>query len=404
MKKRKKTTIFMLTLSILSSLMLPSAYAKGGSKLIALTFDDGPGIYTEALLDGLKKRGAHVTFFMAGENVEWNMDTVRRAWREGHQICCHTYSHADLTNLSNNEIADQLDRTCALLDKAIGYDLDYALRPPYGSYNQRVLDTVGMPCYYWSVDTRDWESKNEDAAYAEFVKAARDGSIVLMHDIHKTTIPAALRAIDTLKKQGYKFVTLNELMVRRGIEPTAGNIYFCAYPGEHGTDAPLSAPVIRYEKTEDGDRVFIDGDGRAQIYYTLNGKKPNPGNSTLYTGCFPLEEDAEVRAICVYDWNGFVSKSAALEISVSDTPTPTPTPTPVPDDPKESEGPEVVPSKAPDPKDDDKPLVDDEKEEEASVSLTLILLIAASAILVAAGAFALIRFSRPKTAAGEKRK
>lgn len=381
MKKRKKTMILTLAVGILSSLLLPAADAEGSDKLIALTFDDGPGAYTEGLLDGLLERGVHVSFFMTGENAEWNKDTVKRAWSEGHQICCHTYDHAQLTALSEDEIKDELKRTYDILDDAIGYDLKYSLRPPYGSYNKTVLDTVGTPCYYWSVDTRDWESKNEDAAYAEFMKEARDGSIVLMHDIHKTTIPAALRGIDTLLEQGYEFVTLNELMVRRSITPTAGNIYFSAYPDEHGTTAPLSAPVISYEKTLTGKRVFIEGDKRARIYYTLNGETPDPGNSMLYTDCFPIDKDTEVRAICVYDWNGFVSEPASLSIGISGIPTLT------------------ISSK------NGRIIIGGISGEDDVVipNVTLILLLTVLVILVGIGAFTLLGFFRPKTAVGRKK-
>ena len=321
MKTVRRSAVIMLALSILSSLFCTPASADENAKLIALTFDDGPGAYTEELLDGLKERGAHVSFFIVGQNAEWNADTVKRAWAEGHQICCHTYNHIQLTKHSKSEIKESLAKTNAILDKAVGFDLDYALRPPYGSYDDKVLSAAGTPCYYWSVDTRDWESKNEEASYAEFMKAARDGSIVLMHDVHKTTIPAALRAIDELKSQGFEFVTLNEMLVRRGITPSSGKIYFSAYPDEHGTGAPLSSPVIHCDALSGGRRVSIDGDPRAKIFYTTNGETPDPGNSTQYTGSFDAPADAVITAVCVYDWNGFVSKPASSVVAGTLIPT-----------------------------------------------------------------------------------
>lgn len=313
MKTARRLTTIMLALSTVSSILFAPASADESSKLIALTFDDGPGAYTEELLDGLKERGAHVSFFLVGENAERNRATVKRAWTEGHQICCHTYDHAQLTKLSASEIKENLEKTFAILDSAVGFDLDYALRPPYGSYDDKVLSAAGTPCYYWSVDTRDWDTKNEEASYAEFMKGARDGSIILMHDIHKTTVPTALRAIDELIEQGFEFVTLNEMLVRRGITPTSGKIYFSSYPDEHGTDAPLSAPVIRSKKVSGGRLISIEGDPRAKIYYTTNGEMPDPRNSTLYSAEFDVSCDAVVTAICVYDWNGFVSSPASSE-------------------------------------------------------------------------------------------
>lgn len=305
MKKLSKKTAFLLGLILLISTLPVPAYAGGAKKLIALTFDDGPGKYTQELLDGLRERGVHVSFFVLGQNAEADPDTVRRAWEEGHQICCHTYDHAELTRLSESAVLRELALTDEILDKALGQDFDYWLRPPYGSYNDSVLSLAGVPCFYWSVDTRDWESLNTDAAYAEFIRAARDGSIVLMHDIHKTTVPAALRAIDTLSEEGYEFVTLRELFSRRGIEAQPGKIYFSAYPdGETETLPALSDPKIGYKPTAEGKKVFISGDGRAEIYYTTDGTDPQPGHGELYAEPFWIDETTEVRAICVRSWNG----------------------------------------------------------------------------------------------------
>lgn len=314
MKKLRKMITVTLSLIMLAACVPFAASAKESSKLIAFTFDDGPGAYTEKLLDGLSERGAKVTFFMTGQNAAARPDTVKRAWLEGHQICSHTYDHAQLTAISGARVDEELSRTEEILNEAIGYKLSYSLRPPYGSYNKSVLKRAGVPCYYWSVDTRDWESRNTDSVYYQIMHAARDGSIVLMHDIHKTTVPAALKAIDKLKEQGYEFVTLNELLVRRGIEPTAGNIYFYAYPDENGTGEALSAPEISFTQGLDGQKVSISGDSRADIYYTTDGSEPMPDNSTRYEGSFAAENGAVVKAVCVYDWNGFKSGTAEKEV------------------------------------------------------------------------------------------
>ena len=133
MKKFKTITAMLLVTLLLVGIMPPKVQAAGGTKLIALTFDDGPSsANTGRLLDGLKARGAHVSFFMTGENAKRNPSIVKRAYEEGHQICSHTYNHALLTNLSNSEIKSQLNKTNKILDNAIGYNLNYSLRPPYG--------------------------------------------------------------------------------------------------------------------------------------------------------------------------------------------------------------------------------------------------------------------------------
>ena len=152
-------------------------------------------------------------------------------------------------------IRQELQKTEAILDKAIGHNFSYMLRPPYGDYNQRVLKAANTPCFFWSMDTYDWKSQNADSVYREFIKQARDGSIALLHDTHSTSVTAALRAIDTLQAQGYKFVTLSEMFMRRGISLENGKIYFNAYPGKNGTAAGIAKPAVSLEKGESGMRV-----------------------------------------------------------------------------------------------------------------------------------------------------
>ena len=323
MKRFTKIAAALLAVLLLVGIMPPKAQAAGSTKLIALTFDDGPSsANTGRLLDGLKARGAHVSFFMTGQNARNNPSLVKRAYEEGHQICSHTYDHALLTNLSNAEIKSEIDKTNKILDKAIGYDLSYSLRPPYGGYNSRVLSAANTPFYYWSVDTRDWESRNATAAYNMFMKYAKDGSIVLMHDLYGTTVTAALNAIDTLQKQGYEFVTLNELQVRRGVTPTAGKIYFDVYPSSHGTDKSLTDPVISYQQTDGGKKVVIKGDSRARIIYTTDGTDPTPEHGYRYKGAFSVKDKTTVKAISVVYWNGFKSGIVSKKISYTTLATP----------------------------------------------------------------------------------
>ncbi|GEM_PF-146146 len=324
MNKLKKILTMLLCVVMLVGLVPSTAIAANTTKLIALTFDDGPSsANTTRLLDGLKSRGAKVTFFMTGQGAKNNPDIVKRAYNEGHQICSHTYDHSLLTSLSDSEIKSNLSRTDKILDAAIGYDLEYQLRPPYGGYSDRVLNAVGVPCYYWSVDTRDWESLNTTAAYNMFIKYARNGSIVLMHDIHSTTIPAALQAIDTLQAEGYEFVTLNELLVRRGITPTAGQIYFDAYPSSKGTGKTISEATISYKDTASGKKIVISGDSRGEVYYTTDGKDPTPSHGKKYTGAFTVKDGTTVKAISVIYWNGFKSDITSKTIKYTTLKAPT---------------------------------------------------------------------------------
>ena len=319
MRKIKRLAAIFLAVLMLVSIVPVQAQA-AGSKLIALTFDDGPSSKNTArLLDGLKARGVHCTFFMVGTMSEANPQLVKRAWEEGHEIASHTYDHPTLTSLSDQQIKQQLSKNDGILDKAIGIDFGYMLRPPYGDYNSRVLAAANVPCFYWSMDTYDWKTQNADSVYNEFIKQARDGSIALLHDSHSTSVTAALRAIDTLQAQGYEFVTLSEMFMRRGVALQNGKIYFSCYPGSYGTDPAVKKPVITYGDTSQGTLVSISGDSRGQVYYTLNGELPTPRNSIKYTGPFLVTKDTTVKAVTVIKWNGI--RTDSVEKFVKYTPT-----------------------------------------------------------------------------------
>ena len=311
---RKRILALLLTVLMVTAL-LPFGASASGEKLIAVTFDDGPSQYTSTLLDGLAARGVKVTFFMQGVNAQNYTSVVRRAWNEGHQICSHTYNHPNLNTLSADAIRSQFSRTDTILDNALGFDQRYMIRPPYGNANQTVLSLGGVPFFYWSVDTRDWESRNADKVYNEFMRAARDGSIVLLHDIYSTSVSGALRAIDTLKSQGYQFVTVAELFYRRGVTLQNGTMYYNCYPNSNGTASALSTPVISQSANPNGGlSVSISGDSRGTIYYTTNGETPNPANSTKYTGAFTVTQSCTVRAVTVVNWNGIRSGGASAKV------------------------------------------------------------------------------------------
>ena len=311
----KKRLLALLLTVLMVTALLPFGASAAGEKLIALTFDDGPSQYTSQLLDGLAARGAKATFFMLGQMAESRKSIVKRAWEEGHQICSHTYGHPNLKTLSSDAVRSQFTRTDAILDSALGFDARYMIRPPYGNYNQNILNIGGVPFFYWSVDTRDWESRNATSAYNEFIRAARDGSIVLMHDIYPTTITAALNAIDTLKSQGYQFVTVAELFYRRGVTLQNASIYFNCSPNSNGTASALATPSIKQSADPNGGlSITITGDSRGTIYYTTNGAVPNPANSAKYTGPFRVSGSCTVKAVTVVNWNSVRSNLASAKV------------------------------------------------------------------------------------------
>ena len=192
--------------------------AESGRKQLALTFDDGPSIHTEKLLDFLKEQGIHATFFLVGERVPNYPETVRREAAEGHELGYHSYYHNDQTLISSERIFDEFCRADRELYRLTGRE--YSLwRAPGGSFNKRVLEAVPLPHIHWSADTRDWETKNTAAVCSAILESAGDGVIILLHDLYATSVDGAIRAIKSLQKQGFEFVTVSELLSRHGEPP-----------------------------------------------------------------------------------------------------------------------------------------------------------------------------------------
>ena len=189
------------------------------AKLVALSFDDGPhSIYTAELLAILKREEVKASFFVLGGRVTANAELLRDMAEAGHQIGNHSYSHRRLTSLSAEDRAFEIHGTAELLESITGAKPD-ALRPPYGEYNEMLKNEAGCPLILWSVDPRDWQSRNAEAVYQAVIRSVGDGDIVLMHDIYPTTVQAVERIIPELKAQGYRLVTVEELIQARG----AGN-------------------------------------------------------------------------------------------------------------------------------------------------------------------------------------
>ncbi|MCP2336574.1 polysaccharide deacetylase family protein [Actinomadura rupiterrae] len=178
---------------------------------VALTFDDGPGPYTAHLLDVLKAAGARATFFMLGENVGEYKADVRRMALEGHQLGNHTWSHPELPSLSTDAVRSQVRRTQKAIYDASGGVTPTLFRPPYGATNARVGKAVGMPEIVWDVDSMDWRYPNVARNVRVGTREPKKGSIVLFHDIHKTTVDAIPRVLAGLQKRGFTFVTVGEL-------------------------------------------------------------------------------------------------------------------------------------------------------------------------------------------------
>lgn len=194
------------------------------AKCVALTFDDGPGKYTGKLLDMLSKHRVRATFFLVGEMVEENgRHTLPRMVADGHELGNHTWSHAQLTALSTDGVRRELQRTQDLVERLTGVRMR-VMRPPYGSTDGRVAAETRhekLAQILWNVDTLDWRDRVRSIV-AKRACDAKPGSIVLMHDIHSSTVDAVPHILDTLLDKGYTFVTISELY---GSTPAPGRKY-----------------------------------------------------------------------------------------------------------------------------------------------------------------------------------
>lgn len=201
--------------------------ADSGAKLLAITYDDGPGPYTDYLLDELAKRSVRATFFVTGYNAAEYPETLTRIVDEGHQLANHTYNHSNLNTLSSASVAREISSVQALITAAGGDEAAF-VRPPYGNANDSVKAAANVPLVYWSVDPQDWKYLNRTTVCNNIVNASYDGAIILVHDIHQTSVYGSLDAIDALLQAGYEFVTVQELLLRRGITPQPGVMYYDA--------------------------------------------------------------------------------------------------------------------------------------------------------------------------------
>lgn len=212
----------------------PEAYK--GKKLIALTFDDGPGQYTAELLNFFKENEVRATFFLLGTNAARRPELIKRMQAEGHAIGNHSFNHPNLTKLSAAGVASQIEKCNAAIRKAVNHNA-LVLRCPGGSNNATVkaaAKSANLPIIHWSLDTLDWKLQNKDKIVTRVFDEVgiKDGDIVLLHDIHRASVDATKEIVLRLKKEGYTFVTVPELLSVRKGGMTAGQVYVNALPSK----------------------------------------------------------------------------------------------------------------------------------------------------------------------------
>lgn len=194
----------------------------GDRRLLALSFDDGPGDWTEAILDLLERHDARATFFVLGRQIAGREATLRRALAGRHEVGNHTWSHVRADALSETELRRELERTSEAVRAATGVDCILA-RPPYGADAERfaaVAKRIGLaPTVLWSVDPEDWRESSSAAIVRSVLEDAHPGAIVDLHDgwgrtpqSRQPSVEALGELVPALVSRGYALVTVSELL------------------------------------------------------------------------------------------------------------------------------------------------------------------------------------------------
>ena len=196
--------------------------------MVALTFDDGPSGYTTKILDLLEQYGARATFFTVGNLVNAYSSTVARAVSLGCEVAGHSWEHKNLVNLSEDDIRRQLVDASDAVEEVTGVRAPF-FRPPYGNVNDRlrsVSGELGLAMINWSVDPMDWDTRDAAKVYDAIMHDARNGSIILSHDIYGSTAEAMSRVIPALIAEGYQLVTVSELLYHKYGTLEPGRVYY----------------------------------------------------------------------------------------------------------------------------------------------------------------------------------
>ena len=198
-------------------------------KMVAITFDDGPhATNTLKILDILDRYDAKATFFMLGSNVINYQDVVKLVYERGNEIGIHTWNHNDLTKLSSDKILSEIDSTSTAIFNITG-QRPKLVRPPYGAVNSVVKSTL---CDYtlilWNIDSLDWKSRDENKIVPLVMNDVQDGDIILLHDIHATTVPAVEKIVKALDEADYQMVTVSELLDAKGYDTTSTKLFYSA--------------------------------------------------------------------------------------------------------------------------------------------------------------------------------
>lgn len=197
-------------------------------KIIAFTFDDGPKRgNTERVINALERNDARATFFMLGQNAKLYPESVKKVLESGNEVSGHSYNHPQLTKIGAAGVRKQMKMMNQALKAACGSKA-VSVRPPYGAIDQTVKNNVDGPLILWNIDTLDWKTRNTNATVQAILKNAKDGDIVLMHDIHLQTVEAVEKVLPKLKERGFEVCTVSELLEAKGVKASKGNVVISA--------------------------------------------------------------------------------------------------------------------------------------------------------------------------------
>jgi peptidoglycan/xylan/chitin deacetylase (PgdA/CDA1 family) len=196
--------------------------------MIAISFDDGPGYYTNQLLDLLEMYGVRATFCVIGNLVNSHSEALERAVSMGNEVIGHSWDHKNLAKLSADAVRAQILDTADIIEEVTGTAIKF-FRPPYGAVSDTMRDVARELEYaiiYWSVDPEDWNTDDPELVFDLVMQQVRDGSIILSHEIYKSTLIAYQRLIPELLNRGFQFVTVSELLTYRVRDILPGEVYY----------------------------------------------------------------------------------------------------------------------------------------------------------------------------------
>lgn len=198
--------------------MVAAAQAAQPSGQVALTFDDGPHKeLTPKLLDILSAESVPATFFVLGQSAEAHGEILKQMQTGGHEIANHSWGHPAFTKISQDRVRQELSKTSRVIEALTG-SAPMLMRPPYGALNHKVRDTIraeGLEIVLWDVDPQDWKKPGPEEITRRVLESAKDGNIILLHDIHPGTVAAVPSIIRGLRNKGFEFVTTSELLRTR---------------------------------------------------------------------------------------------------------------------------------------------------------------------------------------------